>query len=139
MFVNLAVEDLERSIDFFTKLGFSFDARFTDENATCMLVGEDAYVMLLVKPFFQGFTKKELADPAAHTETIVAVSAGSREEVDDLADRALAAGAATANEPQDHGFMYERSFHDPDGHLWGVFWMDPAALESAPVEASAAS
>jgi predicted lactoylglutathione lyase len=139
MFVNLPVEDLDRTVDFFTKLGFSFDPRFTDENATCMLVGEDAYVMLLVQPFFKGFTKKELVDTSTHTEAIVALSAESREEVDDLADKALAAGGAPANDPQDHGFMYERSFHDPDGHLWGVFWMDPAALETGPVEAAAKS
>jgi predicted lactoylglutathione lyase len=138
MFVNLAVEDLGRSVDFFTKLGFSFDPRFTDENATCMLVGEDAYVMLLVQPFFKGFTTRELADPSTHTEAIVALSTESREEVDELADRALAGGGTSANGPMEMDFMYGRSFHDPDGHLWEVFWMDPVALEAGPVAAAEA-
>ena len=129
LFVNVPVQDLDRSVRFFTELGFSFDARFTDENATCMIVGEDAYVMLLVEPFFQSFTKKELADATTHTEAILALSAESREEVDTLADKALTVGASPANEPIAMDFMYGRSFHDPDGHLWEVFWMDPVALE----------
>ena len=136
MFVNLAVEDLDRSVDFFTKLGFSFDPRMTDQNATCMLVGEDAYVMLLVQPFFKGFTTKELADPSTHTEAIVALGAESREAVDDLADRALAGGGTPANDPMEMDFMYGRSFNDPDGHLWEIFWMDPAALEAGSVAAA---
>ena len=140
LFVNLAVKDLDRSVDFFTKLGFSFDPRFTDETATCMLVGEDAYVMLLTESKFKEFTRKELADPAAQTEAILAMTAESREEVDALADKALEAGGSHAIEPMDLGFMYGRSFHDPDGHLWEVFWMDPAALEQgSAVEAGAAA
>lgn len=134
LFVNLAVEDLDRSVAFFTKLGFSFDARFTDETASMMLVGEDAYVMLLLVSRFRDFTKKDLADPRAVTEAIMAFSAESREEVDELADLALASGASTANDPMDMGFMYGRSFHDPDGHLWELVWMDPAAVEAGPHE-----
>jgi predicted lactoylglutathione lyase len=129
LFVNLAVDDLDRSVDFFTKLGFSFDQRFTDESATCMLVGEDAYVMLLVRPRFQDFTKKEIVDSTSQTEAILALSAESREDVDDLADKALASGGSPANDPMEMDFMYGRSFHDPDGHLWEVFWMDMAAVE----------
>jgi predicted lactoylglutathione lyase len=139
LFVNLAVEDLDRSVDFFGRLGFSFDPRFTDENATCMLVGEDAYVMLLVEPFFESFIETELADAAKRTETIVALSAESREEVDTLARAALAAGGTPGKEPTALDFMYSRDFRDPDGHLWSVFWMDPAALEAGPVEAAARS
>ena len=130
LFVNLAVDDLGRSIDFFTKLGFSFDERFTDESATSMLVGEDAYVMLLVRPRFQDFTKKEIVDSTRQTEAILALSAESREDVDDLADKALANGGSPANDPMEMDFMYGRSFHDPDGHLWEVFWMDMAAVEA---------
>jgi predicted lactoylglutathione lyase len=129
IFVNLAVKDLDRSVEFFTKLGFTFDPRFTDESATCMIVSDEAYVMLLVESRFKDFTKKELADPATQTEAILAVSAESREEVDEFADTALEAGAASANDPMDMGFMYARSFNDPDGHLWEVFWMDPSAIE----------
>ncbi len=132
MFVKPSVEDLGRAVEFFTKLGFTFDPRFTDENATCMIVGEDAYVMLLVRDFFGGFTKKEVVDSQRQTETIVALSAESREEVDQLADLALEVGGSPANDPLEYGFMYNRSFADPDGHLWEVFWMDPAAIEQEP-------
>jgi predicted lactoylglutathione lyase len=129
LFVNLAVADLDRSVEFFTNLGFSFDPRFTDETATCMLIGEDAYAMLLVKNRFKDFTNKEIVDSAKQVEALLAVSADSREEVDDLVEKALAVGGSRAGEPQDHGFMYERSFRDPDGHEWSFFWMDPSALE----------
>jgi predicted lactoylglutathione lyase len=128
IFVNLPVRDLATSIDFFTALGFAFDPRFTDETATSMIVSDEAYVMLLVQDRFRDFTTKALCDPATHIEAILAVSADSREQVDQVADTALAAGGQPANEPMDHGFMYVRSFHDPDGHLWKVMWMEPSAL-----------
>jgi predicted lactoylglutathione lyase len=131
IFVNLAVKDLDRSVQFFTKLGFSFDPRFTDESATCMIVSDEAFVMLLVENRFKDFTKKELADPTRQTESIVAFSADSREDVDQLTDQALAAGGSQANDPMEMDFMYGRSFNDPDGHLWEVFWMDPSALEQS--------
>jgi len=129
IFVNLAVKDLQRTVAFFTELGFEFDPRFTDEQATCMIVSEDAYVMLLVDERFKDFTRKPIADSTTETEVIVALSAESREEVDELADKALRAGGSPANDPMEMGFMYGRSFHDPDGHLWELIWMDPAALE----------
>jgi predicted lactoylglutathione lyase len=132
LFVNLAVRDLDRAVAFFTELGFEFDSRFTDETATCMLIGEDAYAMLLVRERFQDFTKKEIADPAAQTEAILALSADSREDVDALVDTALASGGSPANDPMELGFMYGRSFQDPDGHQWEVFWMDPVAVEQGP-------
>jgi len=139
IFVNVAVQDLDRSIEFFTALGFEFDPRFTDETATCLIVSDEAFVMLLVESKFKEFTKKELVNASVQTEAILAVSAESREAVDELADAALAAGGSPANDPMDYGFMYGRSFNDLDGHLWEVMWMDPAALEQSPVEASAAS
>lgn len=129
LFVNIAVSDLDRAVAFFTGLGFEFDRRFTDETATCMLVGEDAYAMLLVRDRFQDFTKKAIADSTEQTEAILALSAESREEVDRLVDKALATGATPANDPMELGFMYGRSFQDPDGHLWEVLYMDPAAAE----------
>jgi predicted lactoylglutathione lyase len=135
LFVNLAIEDLERSVQFFTGLGFTFDPRFTDETATAMVVNDDAVVMLLVRDRFKDFTKKALADPSSQTEAIIAVNAESREDVDEFADRALELGASPANEPYDLDSMYGRSFHDPDGHLWEVFWMDPSALTERPAEA----
>src|SRR5688572_29107474 len=129
LFVNLAVESLDRSVEFFTKLGFSFNPQFTDETATCMLVGEDAYFMLLTRERFGDFRKKALGDAASATEAIYAVSADSREEVDRLAETALANGGTPAGDPQDEGFMYSRSFNDPDGHHFEIFWMDPATAE----------
>jgi hypothetical protein len=131
IFVNLAVQDLDRSVAFFTELGFAFDPRFTDDTATCMVISDEAFVMLLVKGRFQDFTTKALADPTTHTEAILALSADSREGVDELADRALAVGGQPANEPMDLGFMYGRSFQDPDGHLWEVMWMDLEAAAAA--------
>ena len=129
IFVNLAVKDLDKSVQFFTKLGFSFDPRFTDEQATCMIVSDEAFVMLLVESRFKDFTKKELTDPRTHTEAILAVSAESRAQVDELADKALEAGGSPANDPTEMGFMYGRSFQDLDGHLWELMWMDPSAAE----------
>jgi predicted lactoylglutathione lyase len=131
IFVNLAVADLREAVEFFTELGFAFDPRFTDEQATCMVVSDEAFVMLLVQDRFKDFTKKEIVDPRTHTEAILAVSAESREEVDELVRKALGAGGQPANDPIDHGFMYGWSFHDPDGHLWEVIWMDPNAPEQA--------
>lgn len=130
MFVNLPVTDLDKSIEFFTKLGFTFDARFTDETATAMIVNDESVVMLLVKGRFKDFTKKELVDATTHTEAIMALSAESREDVDAFADTALEAGGSPANDPMEMDFMYGRSFQDLDGHLWEIFWMNPSALGS---------
>ena len=136
IFLNLPVRDLDASKEFFGKLGFAFDPKFTDETATCMIVSEQAFVMLLTEQKFAEFTKKGVADADRATEAIVAVSAESRDEVDQLADTALGASATAANDPLDMGFMYSRSFSDLDGHLWEVVWMDPAAVEQGPAEYS---
>jgi uncharacterized protein len=130
IFVNLPVQDLDKSVAFFTGLGFAFDARFTDENATCMVVNDQACVMLLVQPFFSTFTTRALADTRTHVEAILAVSARSRTEVDTLADTALALGGTPAKVAEDHGYMYGRSFHDLDGHAWEVIWMDAAGPDA---------
>jgi predicted lactoylglutathione lyase len=129
IFVNVPVADLDRSVAFFTALGFSFNPRFADETGTCMIVSDQAFVMLLVEPRFKDFTKKAITDATTHTEVITALSADSREDVDRLCDTALAAGGSPANDPMEFGVMYGRSFQDPDGHIWEVVWMDPAALE----------
>lgn len=128
IFVNLPVKDLERSRAFFSALGYSFNEQFTDENATCLVISDDIFAMLLVEPFFKTFTTKEVADTSSSAEAIIALSADSRAAVDELADRALAAGGKPSMEPSDMGFMYGRSFQDPDGHLWEVIWMDPAGM-----------
>ena len=129
IFVNLAVKDLGKAVDFFTELGYSFNPQFTDEQATCMIVSDEAFVMLLVEDRFKDFTKKEIVDSTTHTEAILALSAESREQVDELVNKALAAGGQPANDPMDHGFMYGWSFQDLDGHLWEVIWMDPSAVQ----------
>ena len=128
VFINLAVGDLKRSMAFFTALGFTFNPKFTDDNAACMILSEDGYVMLLGNPFFKGFTKKEICDTATHTECLVALSCESRAEVDEMVNKAIAAGGTNAMPPADHGFMYAWSFYDLDGHHWEVIWMDPAAV-----------
>jgi predicted lactoylglutathione lyase len=128
IFVNLPVKNLNRSIEFFTKLGFKFNPQFTDENATCMIVGEDIFVMLLIEKFFKMFTTKEISDATKSTEVILALTADSREEVDEMINKVIKAGGIEPNEPQDHGWMYGRSFQDVDGHLWEVFYIDPSAV-----------
>lgn len=128
MFLNLPVRDLKRSVEFFTRLGFAFDPRFTDDQATCMIVSEEAFVMLLVEKRFLDFARRPICDASRSTEGIFALTAGSRAEVDELVNTALAAGGTRAADPMDHGFMYGWSFYDPDGHHWEVFHMDPAAL-----------
>lgn len=128
LFVNLPVRDLERSKEFFSHLGFEFDPKFTDENATCMIVSEEAFVMLLTQPFFKTFTNKELCT-SAQTEGLFALSCESREEVDAMLRKAVEAGGRPAMDPKDHGFMYASSFCDLDDHHWQVLWMDPKTLE----------
>jgi uncharacterized protein len=128
IFVNLAVRDLKKSMDFFRTLGFEFNPKFTDEKAACMVVSDEAYVMLLTQPFFKTFTKREPCDTTKHTEGLFGLSCGSRAEVDALVKKAIAAGGKQAMDPQDHGFMYGWSFYDLDGHHWEVFWMDPKAV-----------
>jgi predicted lactoylglutathione lyase len=134
LFVNLPVADATASRAFFGKLGFGFDEKFTDDSCACMIVSDQTYVMLLGNAKFAEFTKKPVADARQSTEAILCVSAEDRDGVDALADAALEAGATPANDPTDHGFMYGRSFNDPDGHLWEVMWMSPEAIESGPAD-----
>ncbi|ALX47150.1 VOC family protein [Lentibacillus amyloliquefaciens] len=124
IYVNLPVKDLNKSVAFFSKIGFEFDPQATDENATCMVINENTFVMLLVETFFKTFTNKEIADTTNNTEAILAISAESREQVDEIVKKALEAGGKSANDPIDHGFMYGWSFQDIDGHLWEVMYMD---------------
>lgn len=125
IFVNLPVKQLNTAVDFFTKLGFSFDPHFTDENATCMMVGENIFVMLLVHDFFQTFTAKPVADAHHSTEVLVCLALASRQEVDDLVAKAQAAGGKIPNPPKDFGFMYGHGFEDLDGHIWELVYMEP--------------
>jgi predicted lactoylglutathione lyase len=128
VFINLAVRDLKRSMEFFKQLGFEFNPQFTDDKAACMIINGEAYAMLLTEPFFKTFTKRAICDTNSQTEGLFALSCNSRAEVDETMKNAIAAGGKPAMDPIDHGFMYGNSFYDPDGHHWEVLWMDPKAI-----------
>ncbi|MFF9089591.1 VOC family protein [Streptomyces sp. NPDC014991] len=129
IFVNLPVTDLDASKRFFTELGYTIDPRFSDEKAASVVISDTIVAMLLTRPFYATFTKKEIADATTTSEVLLCLSAESREQVDELVDRAIAAGGAASGETQDHGSMYGRAFEDLDGHIWEVMWMDPAAIQ----------
>lgn len=131
IFVNLPVQDLSASIAFFQKLGYNFNPQFTDETAACMVVSEDIYAMLLTHEKFKTFSPHPISDARKSTEVLIALSCDSRAQVDDLVAKAVAAGGNTYNQPQDHGFMYGHGYQDLDGHVWELFWMDPAVAEGA--------
>ncbi|MFL6245465.1 MAG: VOC family protein [Thermoanaerobaculia bacterium] len=129
IFVNLPVRDLQKSMEFFAALGFTYNQQFTDDKAACMIISDKAFAMLLSEPFFRGFTKNEVCDTRTHTEALLALSCESRAEVDQIVRKAIDAGGRHAMDPQDHGFMYGWSFYDLDGHHWEVLWMDPKAVQ----------
>jgi len=129
IYVNLSVKNLEKSKEFFSNLGFTFNPQFSDEKAACMIISDKAYVMLLSEPFFRGFTKLEPCDTSRQTEAMLALSAESRAEVDSLLRKVIDGGGRQAMDAQDHGWMYNRSFYDLDGHHWEVVWMDAAAVQ----------
>ncbi len=129
IFPNLPVTDLAKTKDFFGQLGFEFDARFTDDTAAAMVVSDEAVVMLVSEAMFNGFTGKQVCDPATHAETMIGLSAESRDEVDELLDKALSAGAQPHGDTMDEGPMYSRGFQDPDGHIWSVIYLDMSVFE----------
>src|SRR3990170_6965685 len=122
IFVNLPVKDLNRSMGFFKNVGFSFNPQFTDETAACMVISDDIYAMLLTHAKFKEFTPKAIADTSKTSEVLTCLSAESKDAVNKMVDAALNAGGQKLREPQDHGFIYERSFQDPDGHIWEIMW-----------------
>lgn len=130
IFVNLPVKHLNRSVEFFTKLGFSFNQQFTDETATCMIVTGDIYVMLLTEEKFKTFTPNAVCDAKKYTEVLVCLSLESRAKVDEMVRKAVAIGATTYNQPQDHGFMYGHGFQDLDGHIWELIYMESGAVKA---------
>lgn len=130
IFVNLPVKSLKQSIDFFTELGFSFNPQFTDETATCMIVSDDIFVMLLTQDKFKSFTLNAICDATKSTEVLVCLSSESRTAVDEMVSKAIAAGGNTYNKAQDHGFMYAHGFQDLDGHIWELVYMEPDAIQS---------
>ncbi|MGW5866821.1 VOC family protein [Streptomyces sp. NPDC055239] len=128
IFVNLAVNDVDSSRKFFTELGYTINPQFSTDDCACVVISETIIAMLLSKPRYQDFTKKEIADSTTTSETLLCLSAESREKVDELVDKAVAIGG-TAGETQDHGMMYGRAFDDLDGHTWEIVWMDPSAVQ----------
>ncbi len=126
IYVNLPVKDLQRSMDFFAKLGYTFNPRFTDKNAACLVISDTIYAMLLVEEFFMSFTKKQIVDTKKASEIVIALSTESRAEVDKFIEKAKKAGALVAGPPAENDFMYSRAFEDLDGHNWEIMWMDPA-------------
>ena len=133
IFVNLPVKDLTKSIEFFSKLGYSFNEQFSDENATSMIIAEDIVVMLLVEPFFKTFIgNKEISNAKKSTEVLICLSAESREKVDELVRLAVEAGGTASASKQDHGWMYGHGFEDLDGHQWEVMYMDTTAIPENP-------
>ncbi|MYR43174.1 VOC family protein [Streptomyces sp. SID5910] len=129
IFVNLATNDIDASKKFFTELGYTINAQFSDESTASVVISDTIIVMLLSKEKYAQFTKKEIVDSTKSSEVLIALSAESREKVDELVEKAVAAGGSVSGETQDHGFMYGRAFDDLDGHTWEVAWMDPAAIE----------
>jgi uncharacterized protein len=130
IFVNLPVADLDRSVAFYRSIGAEQNVQFSDETAACMVVSETIHVMLLTHAKFAQFTPKRIADARETSEVLLCVSCDSRAAVDEITEAALAAGGREPREPQDHGFMYGRSFEDPDGHIWEPMFMDMAAAEA---------
>lgn len=126
IFINLPVQDLARSMEFFRALGCTFNMQFTNEDGACLVLGDDIFVMLLAKPFFKSFITNDIADSKQVAEVILSLSVDSREAVETLVDKALKVGGSPSKEPSDMDFMYNRSFLDPDGHHWEVFYMDPS-------------
>lgn len=131
IYVNLPVKDLDKSKEFFSKLGFGFNPQFTDDKAACLVIGENIYAMLITEPFFRTFTRKEISDAKKSTEVLIAMDADSRQAVDDMVSKAQKAGGSVYMEPMDQGWMYGHSFADLDGHQWEVVYMDMAAMPQA--------
>ena len=129
IFVSLPVKDLKNSMRFYEGLGFKQNPQFIDETAASIVISDTIYVMLLTHAKFKMFTPKEIADPTKVCHTLLSLSCESREGVDAIVAKAVAAGGSKAHEPEDYGFMYQHGFYDLDGHGWGVLWMDPSVVQ----------
>jgi predicted lactoylglutathione lyase len=130
VFINLPVKNLERSMTFFKALGFSFNPQFTDDKAGCMVISESIYAMMLTEAYFKTFTKKAVSDAKKSTEVLIALDAASKEEVVDMVNKAVAAGGSIYADANDHGWMYQHGFEDPDGHQWEIMYMDASQIPS---------
>lgn len=128
VFINLPVKDLKKSIEFFTALGYSFNPQFSDEKAGSMIISDNIFAMLLTEDYFKTFTKKSISDAKKSTEVLIALDADSREDVQKMIAKAKELGATIYAEPQDHGWMYQHSFADLDGHQWEIIYMDESKI-----------
>lgn len=128
-FINLPVKDLQKTMDFFTHIGFSFNPQFTDDKAASMVINDNTFAHFLIESFFKGFTPNAISDAKKSTEVLIALSAESKEQVDEIVNKAIEGGGSPASDKQDHGFMYQWSFQDLDGHIWEVAYMDPVAFQ----------
>ncbi|MBF7091806.1 glyoxalase/bleomycin resistance/extradiol dioxygenase family protein [Flavobacterium sp. ALJ2] len=124
IFLNLPVKDLNRSMAFFTELGFTFNLNFTDDKAACLEIGENIFAMLLLEEFFKTFTQKQICNTATTTEVLMALSVDSREKVDKIIEAVVKAGGTEYMDAKDYGWMYQKAFLDLDGHHWEIFFMD---------------
>ncbi|KFG73431.1 VOC family protein [Streptomyces mutabilis] len=129
IFVNLATNDLDASKKFFTGLGYEINAQFSDDTTASIPLSETIVVLVHTPEKYRQFTKKDIVDSTKSSEVLIALSAESRGKVDELVDKAVAAGGSVSGETQDHGFMYGRAFDDVDGHTFEVVWMDPSAVQ----------
>lgn len=132
VYINLPVANLDISKRFYAALGYSFNPLYTNDVAACLVISDEIHVMLLTKPFFSTFTNKEIIDAQTSAQVMLCLGAESREEVDILVDKAISVGAKPERPTNDHSFMYERSFNDPDGHIWEIMWLDEEAYKLAP-------
>jgi predicted lactoylglutathione lyase len=131
LFINLPVKNIQKTNAFFNGLGFKFNRKFSDEKATCMIINDSAYVMLLQNSFFKSFIKNEIVNARKSTEAILSIQKQSKAAVNKFAEKAIKLGGKKFREPYDYGFMYGKSFQDLDGHIWEVFWMDAAKMPKA--------
>jgi uncharacterized protein len=129
IFVNIPVSDVARSKAFYEGIGFAINPQFSDEKANCVVVSETIFLMTLHRDYFATFTNKPVGNAGSETAFLLALSRDDRNAVDAIVARALAAGGSEPRPAVDHGFMYQRCFADPDGHMFEPFWMDPGAVE----------
>ena len=129
IFINLPVKDLKKAMNFYGNIGFTNNPQFTDHTAACMVLSDEIYVMVLTHEKFKSFTPKQISDATQTTEVLNSLALGSREEVNSMCDRAIKAGAGEVSPVMDQGFMFQRNFSDPDGHIWEVLWMDPSFVK----------
>jgi predicted lactoylglutathione lyase len=131
IFLNLPVKELNKSMEFFSQLGFSFNPKFTDEKAACMIIGDKSFAMLITEEFYKTFTNKTICDASKSSEVLISISVESRKKVDEIIAKVIKAGSSEYMVAKDYGWMYHRSFMDLDNHHWEVFFMDESQIPTS--------